>query len=83
MRSTLHFGPEPNSMSNSMTDDYFAFMSDKWTNKHSSQGQRVVAQPKKVAVRSDTIDFVDDSQIEVTESFLSDTTIQRISSEDL
>ena len=65
-------------MNNSMTDDYFAFMSDKGTSKDSVQGQRKVAQPKKVAIRSDIIDFVDDSHIEVTESFISDTMIQRI-----
>ncbi|HWJ34903.1 MAG TPA: hypothetical protein VNR70_06535 [Steroidobacteraceae bacterium] len=63
--------------SNSMSNDYFSFMSDKWENKHSRQPQRL-DQPTKPVRQSDTIDFVEEAQIEVTESFVSDTTIQRI-----
>jgi hypothetical protein len=34
--------------------------------------------PPKPLVASDTVDFVEEPQIEVTESFVSDATIQRI-----
>lgn len=65
-------------MSNSMTDDYFAFMSDKSTSKLSPPGPVKFAPPKKVEMQVDTVDFVDDTQMEVTESSISDTMIQRI-----
>ena len=64
-------------MNNSMSEDYFSFMSSKWEDKHAKRGQRI-APPKVVLRPSDTIDFVEEPQIEVTESFVSDTTIQRI-----
>jgi hypothetical protein len=38
----------------------------------------VAAAPKKPQRQSDTIDFVDESQIEVIESVVSDTMIERI-----
>jgi hypothetical protein len=63
-------------MSNSMSEDYFSFMSNKWEDKHAKQGHRAPA--ARVVLPSDTIDFVEEPQIEVTESFVSDTTIQRI-----
>jgi hypothetical protein len=65
-------------MSNSMLDDYFAFMSDKGARKDPARRTSAVAQPKKPPLRSDTIDFVDVTQIEVVESVISDTTLQRI-----
>jgi hypothetical protein len=65
-------------MSNSMSDDYFSFMSNKWEDKHTNQRKRAVAPPLKFVAHADTIDFVEESQFEVTESFVSDTTIQRI-----
>jgi hypothetical protein len=64
-------------MSNSMSDDYFSFMSSKWEDK--SAKQRPPTKATTTSVRpSDIIDFVEESQIEVTESPASDTMIQRI-----
>ena len=65
-------------MSNSVSDDYFSFMSSKWEDKHAKQHPRIVAPPATSLLPSDTIDFVEEPQIEVTESPLSDTMIQRI-----
>jgi hypothetical protein len=65
-------------MSNSMSEDYFSFMSNKWEDKHAKQSKRAFAPPPKLLAHADTIDFVEESQFEVTESFVSDTTIQRI-----
>jgi hypothetical protein len=67
-----------NSMSNSMSDDYFSFMSSKWEDKSHKQRPRAVAPPTTSVRPSDIIDFVEESQIEVTESPLSDTMIQRV-----
>ena len=64
-------------MSNSMSDDYFSFMSSKWEDKHSKQRPRVVA-PATSVRPSDIIDFVEEPQIEVTESIASDTMIERM-----
>jgi len=64
-------------MNNSVSEDYFSFMSSKWEDKNAKQRQRVLVPPTTVRP-SDIIDFVDDSQIEVTESVASDTMIQRI-----
>ena len=65
-------------MSNSMVDDYFAFMSDKGAHKDSTRPKSATAQPKQPPMRSDTIDFVDETQIEVVESAISDTMLQRV-----
>lgn len=65
-------------MSNSMSDDYFSFMSSKWEDKHAKQSPRVPAPPATSLLPTDTIDFVEESTIEVTESIASDTMIQRI-----
>ena len=65
-------------MSNSMSDDYFSFMSSKWEDKNAKRRQHVVAPPAASVRPTDTIDFVEEPQIEVTESFVSDTMIQRI-----
>jgi hypothetical protein len=65
-------------MSNSMSDDYFSFMSSKWEDKHAKQRPPTNAPPATSVLPSDTVDFVEASQIEVTESFESDTVIQRI-----
>jgi hypothetical protein len=75
---TYFFGQEPISMSNSMSDDYFSFMSSKWEDKHARPRPPVKAPPATSVLPSDTIDFVEEPQIEVTESFVSDTMIQRI-----
>ena len=64
-------------MSNSMSDDYFSFMSSKWEDKHAKQRQPTKA-PTTSVKPSDIIEFVDDTQIEVTESVASDTMIQRV-----
>jgi hypothetical protein len=61
-----------------MSDDYFSFMSNKGKDKHAKQRQRAVAPPPKLLVHADTFDFVEEPLIEVTESFVSDTTIQSI-----
>jgi hypothetical protein len=68
-------------MSSSMSEDYYSFMSHKWDTKHAKQCK--IAAVVKSAVSSDTIDFVaephiEEPQIEVTESFISDTMIQRM-----
>ena len=65
-------------MSNSMSDDYFSFMSSKWEHKHANQRPPMEAPPTTSVRPSDIIDFVEETQIEVTESPLSDTMIQRI-----
>ena len=65
-------------MSNSMSDDYFSFMSSKWEDKRSKQTARTVAPPATSLVSTDVIDFVEEPQIEVTESFVSDTMMQRV-----
>jgi hypothetical protein len=66
-------------MSNSMTNDYFSFMSDRWENKQSKRRPLSAVQSVKPKMSTDTIDFVvEEAQIEVVESFVSDTMIQRI-----
>ena len=65
-------------MSNSMTDDYFAYMSDKSTRNLLMPEPLKVALPKNVAVRVEKVAVIKDTPIEVTESFVSDTMIQRI-----
>ena len=65
-------------MSNSMSDDYFSFMSSKWEDKRSKQTARTVAPPAASLLPTDVIDFVEEPQIEVTESFVSDTMMQRV-----
>jgi len=65
-------------MSNSMSEDYFSFMSSKWEDKHTNQRPPTKTPPATSVLPSDVIDFVEEPQIEVTESFVSDTMIQRI-----
>jgi hypothetical protein len=65
-------------MNNTMSDDYFSFMSSKWEDKSAKQRPPMKAPPAASVLPSDIIDFVEESQIEVTESPLSDTMIQRI-----
>jgi hypothetical protein len=78
MAPDIIFGLEPSSMSNSTMDDYFAFMSDKWASKDPASRNSMAGEPKKPLRQTDTIDFVDESQIEVIESVVSDTMIERI-----
>lgn len=64
-------------MSNSRSDDYFSFMSRK--GEPQTAARRAVPMPSAGFSReSDTIDFEEESQIEVVESIISDTMIQRI-----
>lgn len=71
-------------MSNSMSDDYFSFMSNRGRDKpaasRDSSSVKHATQLTSIgpAVPTDIIDFVEESQIEVTESVISDTMIQRI-----
>ena len=65
-------------MSNSLSNDYFSFMSSKWEDKHAEQRPPTNAPRATSVLPTDIIDFVDESQIEVTESPLSDTMIQRV-----
>ena len=60
-------------MSNSLSDDYFSFMSEKWQKEPAMRRA-----PAKSVRPSDIIDFVEEPQIEVVESIVSDTMIQRI-----
>lgn len=64
-------------MSNSLSDDYFAFMSRKGQ-PHSAARRAAPAPAAKFSPESDTIDFEEESQIEVVESIITDTMIQRI-----
>jgi len=66
-------------MSNSMSDDYFSFMSSKWEDKSNKQttARRCAADGRLYGPRTPST-FVEESQIEVTESPLSDTMIQRV-----
>jgi hypothetical protein len=69
-------------MSNSMNDDYFSFMSAKGDKGQVTRPQPVPALLDETLPRSvkpeDVVDYVEEPTIEVTESFVSDTTIQRI-----
>jgi hypothetical protein len=67
-------------MSNSLANDYFSFMSDRWEAK----GQPPTVPTKqslkaaKMQVSGDVIEFVEEPQIEVVESEASDTIIERL-----
>jgi hypothetical protein len=64
-------------MSNTRSDDYFSFMAAK---KHATKAQQIQneASLQDDFSRSDVVEFVEEPQIEVTESFASDTMIERI-----
>ena len=65
-------------MSLAMLDDYFSFMSDKLGSKPVPEDRRVLVQRLKAVVRPDMTDQAWQSQMEVTESPLSDTVIEQI-----
>ena len=67
-----------NSMSDTIRDDYFSYMSNRGGNKRDNQQVRGLAPATNPLLPSDIIDFEEEPQIEVTESFVSDTTIQRL-----
>jgi len=64
-------------MRNTRSDDYFAFMAEK---KHAINAQQIGANApgQDAFTDSDVVEFIEDPQIEVTESFISDTMIQRV-----
>ena len=66
-------------MSNSMTNDYFAFMSAKGEQGQPKRRPLAVGQTVRPTQSADVIDFVfEETQIEVVESVASDTLIQRM-----
>ena len=72
-------------MSNSMGDDYFSFMSNKWEDRQAGARRRLVAHASTSLLPSDTVEFAVESSpfaaespIEGVESFVSDTIIQRL-----
>jgi len=64
-------------MSNSMSNDYFSFMAER---KRGSRVQEIHSETSapNVFTDSDVIEFIEDPQMEVTESSISDTMIQRV-----
>jgi hypothetical protein len=65
-------------MSPGPPNDYFSFMSDKLGSGPVPEDLRVVVQRLEGTVRPDVIDWVQPSQMEVTESPLGDTGIARM-----
>jgi hypothetical protein len=67
-------------VSDARGNDYFSFMSDKSDPQRRlrSVAQPTPMKPSKSAILGDTIDFVEESQIEVIESTASDTIIERL-----
>jgi hypothetical protein len=66
-------------MSVSRANDYFSFMSDKSDPKRRSHRVGQTPEPKRqTPVLPDTIDFVEESQIEVIETTASDTIIEKL-----
>jgi hypothetical protein len=68
-------------MGDSRGNDYFSFMSDKSDPKRRLHQVGQAQQSKKTAktpVLGDTIDFVEEPQIEVIETTASDTIIERL-----
>jgi hypothetical protein len=64
-------------MSNSMSNDYFSFMSDKRERKQANRRPPIVV-PRTPNRSADTIGFIKEPQIEVIESIATDTIIERI-----
>jgi hypothetical protein len=65
-------------MSLAAPNDYFSFMSDKLGSSPVPEDLGVVVQRAKATVRADVIDWVQPSGMEVTESPVGDTAIQRM-----
>lgn len=67
-------------MGDSLTNDYFSFMSDKSDPKRRLKlvSQTSPANKPKPAVLGDTIDYVEEPQIEVIETVASDTIIEKL-----
>jgi hypothetical protein len=65
-------------MSLAVPNDYFSFMSDKLDGRPVPEDLGVVVQRVKATGRPDVIDWVQPSQMEVTESPLGDAVIKRI-----
>jgi len=64
-------------MSNTRSDDYFSFMAEKRRGTNAQQ-IRNDASGQHAFIDSDVIEFIEEPQIEVTESVISDTMIQRV-----
>jgi hypothetical protein len=65
-------------MSLAVPNDYFSFMSDKLGSEPAPEDLGVVVPREKATARPDVIDWVQPSQMEVTESPLGDTVIARM-----
>jgi hypothetical protein len=65
-------------MSLAVPSDYFSFMSDKLDSRPVPEDLDVVVQRVEATVRPDVIDWVQASQMEVTESPPGDAVIERI-----
>jgi hypothetical protein len=68
-------------MGDSLANDYFSFMSDKSDPKRRLNLVGQISSAKKLAkpaVLGDTIDFVEEPQIEVIETAASDTIIEKL-----
>jgi hypothetical protein len=68
-------------MSYSRSDDYFSFMAEKQPGLPAQQIQADDAAARDAFTRTDVVEYIEEPTIEVTESFVSDTTIQRIFSQ--
>lgn len=64
-------------MSNSMSNDYFSFMADRKGGADAQPMHGATAVPNAFT-DSDVVEFIEDPQMEVTESSISDTMIQRV-----
>jgi hypothetical protein len=62
---------------NARSNDYFSFMEEKKCGNNPQQN-RLGVLVNNSFIESDVIEFVEEPQIEVTESVISDTMIQRV-----
>jgi hypothetical protein len=60
-----------------MSNDYFSFMADRKRGPDAQPIHGVTAEPNAFT-DSDVVEFIEDPQMEVTESSISDTMIQRV-----
>ncbi len=65
-------------MSYSRSDDYFSFMAQKQPGMRALEIRADDAATQDAFAKSDVVEYIEEPTIEVTESFVSDTTIQRI-----
>jgi len=62
---------------NARSNDYFSFMEERKCGKNPQQN-RIEVLVNNSFIESDVVEFVEEAQIEVTESVISDTMIQRV-----